>query len=477
MKTSKNELKYLRIAKNIEHKIEHNLFKQGDKLPSLRSICREHGVSMSTALQAYHHLENKSLIEPRPQSGFFVSMSPKQLLKLPKISKPKETLKNGDLDELVAKVYNNLGDQNKNIRFSLGVPDIDLLPIAKLNKGVVHAIRNIEGSGVAYEHPLGNRQLREQIARWSLSMEANLNADDIITTAGCLNAISFCLMALTKREDTIVIESPVSFGMIQVIQSLGLKIIELPTHPETGIELDALRNVLAKNKVKLILLISNFSNPLGCCMPDEHKKEVVRLIEEYNIPLIENDLNADIYFGSHRPKSCKTYDESGLVLWCGSVSKSLAPGYRVGWVEPGRFKEQILQVKMYHTISSTSITEEVIANFLETGRYESHLRKLRQTLYSNYLQYIRAINEYFPDDTRASRPQGGFVLWLELNKKINTTELYDHAIKHHISIAPGKMFTLQNQFSNCMRISYGLCWNEKIDNSLKTLGHITKNMI
>ncbi|MFY9311246.1 MAG: PLP-dependent aminotransferase family protein [Bacteroidia bacterium] len=477
MKPKKEELLYLRIAKSIEHQIQHDILKVGDKLPSIRSVCREHGVSMSTVLQSYYDLEGKGLIEARPQSGFYVCNIPRKLLALPKTSKPDSSLRTGDIDELVTRVYNNLGTQNKNIRFSTGGPDNDLFPISKLNKGLVQAMRTMEGSGVAYEHPLGNEKLRQQIARWSFSMGADLAAENIITTSGCLNAISFCLMALTKAGDTIALESPISFGMIQVALSLKLQILELPTNPKTGIELDALKKAFASKKIKLCLLISNFSNPLGCCMPDESKKELVKMLEHYNIPLIENDLNGDIYFGSHRPKSCKTFDRGGLVLWCGSISKSLAPGYRVGWVEAGQFREQIIRMKSYHLISSTSITQEVIANFLETGRYETHLRKLRYKLYSNYSQYIRSINNYFPQGTKASRPEGGSVLWVEFNKKINTVELYERAIQHQISIAPGKMFTLQNQFSNCMRLTFGLNWNEKTEGALKTIGRLAETMM
>lgn len=273
-------------------------------------------------------------------------------------------------------------------------------------------------------------------------------------------------------------ESPVSFGMIQVAHSLGLVIEELPCHPVTGVEMEALEKAFSKKNIKVCLLISNFSNPLGSCMPDEHKQRAVQLAAKYGIPLIENDLNGDLYFGSRRPTSCKTYDESGMVLWCGSVSKTLAPGYRVGWVEAGSFKEKILQTKLYHAISTTSITHEAVANFLEAGRYETHLRRLRQTLYSNYLHYIRAINDFFPvDHLRVSRPQGGFVLWLELNKKINTLELYEAAAGRNISIAPGKMFTLKNQYNNCFRLNYGLHWDERKLHALKTLGGLVKGMV
>jgi DNA-binding transcriptional MocR family regulator len=474
MDAFKKELLYLQIAEGVEHQIRGEVLKVGDRLPSVRTICREHGVSMSTALQAYSHLESKALIVSRPQSGYFVSSTPRRLLALPEISRPASSLDTGDMDELVARVYDNFGQPNLHVRFSLGVPDNELLPVAKLNKALVRATRNLPGSGVAYEHPMGNENLRKQVARWSLAMGAKLDYRNIITTAGCLNAISCCLLSLAKRGDAIAMESPVSFGMLQVARSLGLEVVELPTHPETGIEVDALKNAIVKKRVKLCLLISNFSNPLGSCMPDDHKQAVVRLLEKYRVPLIENDLNGDIYFGSQRPHSCKTYDREGWVLWCGSVSKSLAPGYRVGWVDAGQFRERLLQTKQYHSISSTSITQEVIANVLETGRYEKHLRKLRHQLHGNYLRYIRAINEYFPAGTRVSRPQGGFVLWVELNKKIDTISLYEQAIRQRISIAPGRMFTLTRQFGNCMRLNFGLNWAPETERALKTLGKLAR---
>ena len=207
-------------------------------------------------------------------------------------------------------------------------------------------------------------------------------------------------------------------------------------------------------------------------MPEEHKKEAVRLLAHHHVPLIENDLYGDLYFGAGRPVNCKTYDENGLVLLCSSVSKTLAPGYRVGWLTPGKFAEQIRRVKFATAISSTTLTQEAVADFLEKGRYESHLKKLRNTLSSNSLQYREAIRKYFPERTKISRPKGGFMLWVELDPKINTAELYDQTIKRKISFAPGRMFTLQNQYNNCLRLSYGLPWTPQINNAIKTIGNL-----
>lgn len=470
------DLLYLRIARSIEQQIYDEVLKIGDKLPSIRMVCREQGVSMSTATQAYLELESKSLIESRPQSGYYVSYCPKRQPAIPETSQPDDQAGEHNPRDIVDKVFRNIGNREITL-FSLSVPADDLLPIAKLNKGILQAIRTMPGSGTGYEEIQGNEKLRRDIAKWSFNWGGNLTEKDILTTAGCMNAISFCMMTLTRPGDTIAVESPVYFGIVRLAESLGLNVLELPCNARTGIEIEALKKALSTHKVKLCLLVSNFNNPLGSCMPDEHKQEVVRLLQLYNIPLIEDDLYGDVYFGDSRPKCCKTFDESGLVLWCGSVSKTLAPGYRVGWVAPGQFKTDVIRMKQVHSISATTLTQEVIADFLENGRYENHLRKLRKTLYTNCLQYIRAITDYFPEGTKVSRPQGGFVLWIELDKRIDTMELYERAIKKDISIAPGRMFTLRKQFDHCMRISYGLQWNEKLDNSLRILGDLVKEML
>ncbi len=470
-KHSPAEHLYLRIARSLEQQIKNETFAIGDKLPSLRSICAQYGVSQSTALQVFYYLESKALVEARPQSGYYVSRSLKKTLPIPAISQPPSAYGNMPIETVIEKVLGNTAPGITML--SNGVPADELLPIARLNKALIQAARELPDSGTAYGSTQGNEKLRRQIARHAFAF-CNLGEEDIVTTTGCINAIACCMMALTQRGDTIVVESPVFFGILQLAQSLGLKVLELPTHPQTGIEIDALKKTMQRRKIRLCLLVSNFSNPLGSCMPEEHKKEVVRLIQHHNIPLIEDDIYGPVYFGQHRPGICKNYDESGLVLCCGSVSKTLAPGYRVGWVAPGQFKQQVLRQKLFHTLSSAGITQQATAVFLEAGRYEHHLRRLRHTLYTNSLQYTRAIQDYFPEGTSISRPQGGFVLWVELNKKIDTIALYDEAIRKGISIAPGRMFTLQQQFNHCMRLNYGLSWNNHVDTALKKLGNLVK---
>lgn len=466
---------YRQISDKIEQLILSGNLRFGNKLPSIRVICNEYGVNPSTALQAYLQLEKKALIRSRPRSGYYVSYIERNAPTIRDISRPGPNTNNDDNETLTENVFSTANKEGT-VKLSVGLLANELLPIAKLNKGLSYAMRQMKGSGTGFDLIQGNEKLRRQIVRFSSSMGGKLGEDDLITTAGCSNALFFSLLAVTEKGDTIGVESPAYFGIFLMAKSIGLNVLELPTHPETGIVVEDFEKAIKKGKIKACILVSNFNNPLGSLMPDSSKKVVVEMAEKYGVPIIEDDIYGDLYFGLKRPKSCKAFDESGNVLWCSSVSKILAPGYRVGWVEPGRYKQKVLRLKYHQSLTSTTITQEVIAYFLETGRYENHLRKLRQTLHANSLQFIRSIGEYFPEGTLISRPQGGFMLWLELDKKINTVELFDKAIQQKISIAPGKIFTMQDQYNNCMRLSFGLVWNEHLEGTLKNLGKIAKTL-
>jgi len=384
---NRSDLLYLRVADLLERQITDDVLNVGDKLPSVRALSKLQGVSISTALQAYYHLEGKGLIASKPQSGYYVRFSRQQLPERPSVSKPTAAARNRNVDAIISEVYENWADP-RIIRFSLSVPAPELLPVARLNKAMIQALREMPGNGTSYEQVKGNPELRRQIARWALNWDGRLGEDDLITTAGAMNAISYALMALTKPGDTVAVESPCYFGCLRLLNSLGLKVLELPTHPDTGIAPDDLRKVLAVHPVKACLFVTNFGNPLGHCMPDEAKREVVQILAHHGIPLIEDDLYGDVYFGKKRPKSCKTFDEEGNVLWCSSISKTLAPGYRVGWIAPGKHYDAIKRLKLYHNITSASPEQAAIANFLATGRYEHHLRALRNTLHGNFVPAV-----------------------------------------------------------------------------------------
>lgn len=468
--------KYLQIAGGIEQMIQDDILRIGDKLPSVRTLAEEYNISMGTAFQAYYHLEGKGLIESRPKSGYYVRFNYKRFPALPKMIQPDVESHEVSVRDMIADIYSDIASNIK-YNFAIAVPDIAQLPAAKLNKSVLHALRNSKDHCIGYENTLGNPELRKQIAKLAFNWGGKIKSDEVIVTNGCLEAITICLKAVTNYGDTVAVECPSYFGIYQAIESLGLKVVEISSDPVSGMELESLQKAIKKFNIKAVVCVPNFNNPLGSCMPDEAKKNLVALITKHNIPLIEDDIYGEIYFGKNRPRTCKYYDTKGLVMHCSSISKSLAPGYRIGWVFPGKSLKEVRQIKRIQNISSPTLTQAAIAHFLQNGRYEFHLKGLRKALHTQSLRYIQGIISYFPADTKISRPHGGFVLWLELNKKTDVSRLRNEALKQHISIVPGKIFSASCNFSHCMRLSFGKPWNEEIDYGLKLLGDLVKKQM
>ncbi len=468
--------KYLQIADGIEQLINGEILRIGDKLPSVRTLAGEYNISMGTAFQAYYYLEGKGLIESRPKSGYYVRFNHKRFPALPKMVQPDAASHTVSVKDMINEIYSDISAHIK-MNFALAVPDISLLPAAKLNKSMVHALRNTKDHGIGYENTQGSLELRKQIARLAFNWGGKSHPDEVIVTNGCLEAITTCLKAVTNYGDTVAVECPSYFGIYQAIESLGLKVVEISSDPVTGLELESLERAIKKFSIKAVVCVPNFNNPQGSCMPDEAKKVLVALITKHNIPLIEDDIYGELYFGKNRPRTCKYYDKAGLVMHCSSLSKSLAPGYRIGWILPGKFLQEVKQLKRIQNISSPTITQAAAAYFLQNGRYEYHLKNLRKALHTQCLRYTQSIIQYFPEDTKISRPHGGFVLWLELTKKVDVFRLRSDAIKQHIAIVPGKIFSASCNFSHCLRISFGKPWNEDIDYGLNVLGDLVKKQL
>lgn len=473
--TSEDHL-YMQVSEGIEKMIEEEVLRIGDKLPSVRVLSEEYGISMGTAFQAYYHLEGRGLIESRPKSGYYIRFNHHRFPELPHQAGPSSNSHEVSVKEMIASIYTDIVAPDIT-NLALAVPDASLLPAAKLNKSVIAALRLHKDHCIGYGHTQGDVELRKQIAKLAFNWGGKVKPDEIVVTSGCLDAITICLKAVTSPGDTVAVECPTYFGIYQAIESLGLKVVEISTDPVTGVDLDQLQKALKKFKVKACVFVPNFNNPLGSCMPEENKKRLVDMVSSYQIPLIEDDIYGELYFGKTRPRPCKYYDTKGWVMHCSSLSKSLAPGYRIGWVIPGKFFDPVKQSKRIQNISSPTLTQAAIAHYLVNGRYEYHLKNLRRALHTQCLRYVQAIINYFPPDTKVSRPHGGFILWLELNRKVNSFALRTEAMKHRISIVPGKIFSGSGGFSNCIRISFGKPWSEDVDYGLMQLGKLVKKII
>ena len=462
---------YLQVAQQIEGQIRKGALRVGDRVPSIRGLRRQQGVSVSTVLQAYFWLENQGWIEPRPQSGFYVRTPYAELPPEPEFhasqSVPTEIGIAGLLDEVVS----TLGDR-RYVPLGSSAASPALYPTAKLNKIITKIARTNPEHSSRYELSIGMESLRRQIARRAITQGCSFSPNDLTITCGGMEALNVAVRAVARPGDVIAIESPTYFAMLQIIESLGMKAIEIPTHPREGMDLDALSRAIRKHRVRGCITISNCHNPLGFILSDEYKKNLVALLTKHNVPLIEDDLYGDVAFSGDRPKTAKSFDTEGIVLLCSSFSKVLAPGFRIGWIEAGRYRDAVRRLKFINTIIAPSLSQLAIAEFIQSGGYDRYLRGLRETLQRQGQLYSQAAARYFPEGTKISRPAGGFVLWLELPKNVDALKLYRLATLQHIKIIPGVIFSPSGRFKNYIRISYGFPLDDTIDSALCTLGKL-----
>jgi DNA-binding transcriptional MocR family regulator len=463
---------YERVCGKLEEAMRVGALRPGDRLPSVRCLSERERVSVSTVLQAYLKLESRGLIEARPQSGHYVRWQ-RPLPPEPPLTRPAPGATPVTVSALVAKVVDSARDPDL-VPLGCNQPDPDLFPWRRLGRIAAGIAR--EGGGFTYELPPGARSLRRQLARRSLDWGCTLSPDDFIVTSGAMEAVQLSLLAVARQGDAIAIESPAYFGSLQLIEALGLKAVEIPSCSRNGMDLDALERALKSRRIAAVLAVTNFSNPLGCVIPDSNKERLVEMLGAREVPLIEDDLYGDLYFGDSRPRAAKSFDRRGLVLYCSSFSKTLAPGWRVGWVVPGRYRERIALLKFAQTVATASLQQLAFAEFLAGGHYERHLRSLRKSVAATMRSLGDAVARHFPAGTCATRPDGGGVVWVELPGGISALELHDRALAAGIAIAPGPIFSARQDYEHCIRISCGLVWSPRVEAAIGTLGRIAAEL-
>ena len=459
---------YEQLESDLTKDIYKGVYGVDERFPSLRYVSEQYEVSMATVIQAYQRLEVKGLIWSRPKSGYFVSAWKNEQLEEPSISSPKTSPSNVSVGHLAMSLINE-SRQPGLIKLGAAVPGPDLFPLASLSRTLAGIARRKHTASSSYEDAQGNIDLRKQIVHLMRESGVRCTAKDIIITNGCLEALGLALRVTAKTGDTIAIESPTYFGILQVIESLGMKALEIPTHANTGIDPKALKKAISKRNIAACILMPTFSNPLGATMPAENKQEVVELLAKHNIPLIEDDIYGSLSYESRRPKAAKAYDNNGNVLYCSSFSKTISPGLRIGWILAGKYQEQTLYQKFLDNISTSIHPQLTLAEFLSKGGYRRCVRHSAHIYRQRMDQLRRWVADAFPKGTRITNPNGGFLLWIELPKKHDAVTLYQKAIAKKIAITPGILFSAQGQYKNHIRLSCGAVEGEQARKAINAL--------
>ncbi len=462
-------LRYEKLASELAGMIADGILSQGDRLPSVRRLAEERRLSVSTVVQALRQLEDRGMVEARPQSGYFVrrqrSASPE-----PSSRSTPEAPIPVDITQRLVRVL-QAGCRPTVVPLAAALPAPILLPVAALQR--LYA-------GVARRHPklleggshinMDEPALVRQLVRRSLAWGGPLAAEEFIITNSCTEALGLCLRAVTRPGDTVAVESPAYYLMLQLLETLGLKALEIPTDPRQGMSVEALELATRHGGVSACLIVPNASNPLGSVMPDERKRQLANLTAARGVAVIEDDIYGDLHFGDRRPWPIKAFDKAGNVMLCSSFSKSLSPSLRIGFVAGGRYRAAIALQKTITSGGTNPITQHVLAEYLESSAYERHLRTLRRT-YERQVESMRAaVGRYFPAETRISQPQGGYVLWVELPESFDATALYERAIVEDLAFVPGELFSASGMYRNCLRLNCGNPHTPEIEDAIRRLG-------
>jgi DNA-binding transcriptional MocR family regulator len=464
--------RYEELAELVTDLVTRGTLQPGTRAPSLRQISRQQRTSLTTALQAYRILEDRGVLEARPQSGFYVA-KPAAKLPVPATTRPSSRPTDVAASHLMLQLLQHASD-DRYVPLGCAIPSPQLLASGKLDRLLARTARTQGVRHNTYTEPRGDRALRIEIARRMLRWGYALSPDDIAITCGCTEALSLALNAVTRPGDSVAIESPTYFGLLQVLRALSLKALELPTDARTGIDIDALASALRSRKVHACVLASSYNNPLGCTMPEGRKLAALRLLAQHHVPLIEDDVYGDIHFGDERPRPFASIERPENSIYCGSFSKTLAPGYRVGWVATARHMQRVLESKFASTLCAPSLPQTAFAAFLSSGGYDRHLRRIRRLFADTLRSMAIEIERAFPEGTKVSQPAGGFVLWLELPKPADTTLLFSRALEKGICFAPGVIFSANGAHAHCLRLSGGYGWNARIEKGVRALGALAR---
>lgn len=464
--------RYQLIANGLRATLNSGALRAGDRIISARRLAEREQVSLPTAAAALHALEAEGLILARPRSGYFVCRSQAEQ---PTSSRPPHNPQPVTMAALVRSLFS--GPDIATVPLGAALPDPKWLPVGDLQKALSAASRRLVGGGQAYSPPPGRGDLRRQIALRAASWGGRFGADDLVITAGATQAMRLALQATCKPGDIVAVESPAYFGILLLLEGLGLRALEIPTDPRTGLDIQYLADAIQKRRLGAVVASPNVQNPLGASMPMEAKRRLVDLLTRFDTPLIEDDVYGDLGDGDPRPPSCKAFDEVGIVLHCSSVSKTLAPGWRIGWIAAGRYQQRILEARLEESLAGAPLFEAALASFLSSGDYDRHLRRFRPKVQAGVRAIASRVDAAFPAGTRISRPAEGFLLWIELPSSIDALEVHRLALAEQISVSPGQIFSPQSSFRHHLRLN---CANEPTPRLLRAvdrLGEISSSLM
>lgn len=469
---------YEQLADEIELQIRNGVCRDGEKLQSIRQTSQQRQVSITTVLKAYLLLESRGLVASRPQSGYLVTLPAtardETAASAAHRPAPPPVSSAVDVSQLVLATLRAISADDA-VPLGSPYPDGSVFPYEKLNRYAYVARHDMEPRSLGHALPPGHPLLIRQIAKRYLDKGMVVDPNEIIVTVGATEAINLCLQAVAKPGDVVAVESPTFYAMLHAIERMGMRVIEIPTHPEFGIDVQALERIAQEQPIAACMVMPNFQNPMGFQMPDERKRALVNFATRADMPIIENGVYNELHYSDTCPTSLKSYDREGLVLHCSSFSKTLTSTYRIGWALAGRYRDQVEKLKFLNTLTTSALPQIAIARYLERCGYDKHLRRVRRLYAQNAKLMAAVVLRFFPEGTRVSTPRGGYVLWVELPEQVDAMRLYELALERGITIGPGYMFSVSNRYRHFIRLNFSTPWSSEVEQAVITVAKLASD--
>jgi len=457
---------YMSIANALADRIREGSLRPGHPLPSVRTAALQHRASKGTIVHAYAVLETQGFIEARDRSGFYVrAHAAPAVSPVPQSALTRPSVVRFDRRERVRRVLGDLASATSTALAS-SFPDPSLFPLESLASGLAAGYRRRRAADTEADLQLGLPALRQLIARRYVELGYAVPVDEIVVTCGGMEAVSLGVQAVTRPGDLVLIDSPMFFSGLRLLDQLGLGAVEMPTDPLQGLDLGVLDRTLKKHKIAACLLMTNCQNPLGFSMEETKKKELVSILARHDVPLVENDVYSELQFELRHSRAAKAFDRRGSVLHCGSFTKSLAPGYKIGWIAGGRHRNDIIDRKFSSTLGTSIPPQAAIAHYLTNHAYDRHLRRLRRAFSDGVQRMSEAVRRHFPNGTRMSRPQGGYVLWVQIPGSVDSFAIFEAAAARGIAVAPGPIFSTTSGYRNFLRLNCSHPWSPSLEETV-----------
>jgi len=436
--------RYISISDKIINDIDNGVLATEQRMPSLRKFTQLHEISMTTANNCYQRLVELGWLISKPQIGYFVShpfnkkTTPNYPYFYPEVRTPAP--------------QKRLSHELEGPFYTAQLPP-QLLPQAILERCLYRANRRAKADILNYPDHQGSLNLRHTLGAHFSEQHFPLNGKQLVITNGCIDALRSAIDVTTAPGDVIAVSSPCFNGLLNLLQSLGRVVIEIPCY-QSQLDLVQLEQLLQQKRISACLFSAKHINPQGFCLTNKQKQKIATLAQQYQTPIIEDDIYLELSYSNSNPLPIKYWDNTGWVLWCSSISKTIAAGYRLGWCEPGRYFKQYLQYRSAQFMGVSSITQNMLGEFINSGQYTKHLKKLRYTLALHAVQYHQLLRDLLPSQTKISVAQGGMVIWMQLDG-MDSKAVLACSLQQGIAFRAGNEFTTLTHYQDCLRLNIG----------------------